>query len=192
MSTQQVRFGRNVFVCLIAAGGIASTILPPVVAKNAYQNPPACTRVQSRFGRLFSSLSAARWPAADVDLLAGNVMAEEETAETPEGVADAEENNDIDAGFTYVGQLIDHDLTLDQRPNDLTTPADPFSLQNFRTPAFDLDNVYGDGPLGSAYLYEADGIHLKLGPAQRGRHRQWRSRSTAKRDRSGVDPGSPR
>jgi len=163
MSTQQVRFGRNVFVCLIAAGGIASTILPPVVAKNAYQNPPACTRVQSRFGRLFSSLSAARWPAADVDLLAGKVMAEEETAETPEGVADAEENNDIDAGFTYVGQFIDHDLTLDQRPNDLTTPADPFSLQNFRTPAFDLDNVYGDGPLGSAYLYEADSIHLKLG-----------------------------
>jgi len=163
MSTQQVRFGRNVFVCLIAAGGIASTILPPVVAKNAYQNPPACTRVQSRFGRLFSSLSAARWPAADVDLLAGKVMAEEETAETPEGVADAEENNDIDAGFTYVGQFIDHDLTLDQRPNDLTKPADPFSLQNFRTPAFDLDNVYGDGPLGSAYLYEADGIHLKLG-----------------------------
>src|SRR5207302_2930399 len=163
MSAQQVRFGRNVFVCLIAAGGIASTILPPVVAKNAYQNPPACTRVQSRFGRLFSSLSDARWPAADVDLLAGKVMAEEETAETPEGVADAEENNDIDAGFTYVGQFMDHDLTLDQRPNDLTTPADPFSLQNFRTPAFDLDNVYGDGPPGPAYLYEADATHLKLG-----------------------------
>src|SRR5207247_5424398 len=92
MSTQQVRFGRNVFVCLIAAGGIASKILPPVVAKNAYQNPPACTRVQRRFGRLFSSLSAARWPAAVVDLLAGKVMAEERTYETPEGLAGAYEH----------------------------------------------------------------------------------------------------
>src|SRR2546430_3142851 len=110
MSTHQVRFGRNVFACLIAAGVIASTILPPVVAKNAYQNPPACTRVQSRFSRLFSSLSAARWPAADVDLLAGNVMAEEETAESPECVADADENNYIDAGFPYVAELIDHYL----------------------------------------------------------------------------------
>src|SRR5438309_10750250 len=106
MSTQQVRFGRNVFVCLIAAGGIASTILPPVVAKNAFQNPPACTRVQSRFRRLVSSLSAARWPAADVDLLAGIVMAEEETAEIPEGLADAEEKTDIHACFRYVGQFI--------------------------------------------------------------------------------------
>src|SRR5438445_10909192 len=106
MSTQQVRFGRNVFVCLIAAGGIASTILPPVVAKNAYQNPPACTRVQSRFGRLFSSLSAACLPATDVDLLAGKVMDEEETAETPESVGDTEENNYMDVSLTYDVQYI--------------------------------------------------------------------------------------
>lgn len=163
MFTRQTLLRRGLPAYLIAVAVIASAILPPAVAKNANQNLPACTRVQSSFGRLFSTLPAARWPAADIDLLASKVMAEEETEETPEGVADDEENNDIDAGVTYAGQFIDHDLTLDQRPDDLTTPTDPFSLRNFRTPAFDLDNVYGDGPLGSAYLYEADGIHLKLG-----------------------------
>ena len=149
-------------VCLIAAMTIAAAALPPAVAANKYRNL-TCTRVQGYFGRMFSVLPAARWPAADIDLLASKVMAEQEAVETPEGVADAEENNDIDAGFTYVGQFIDHDLTRDARPNDLMTPTDPFSLRNFRTPAFDLDNVYGEGPAGSPALYEADGMHLKLG-----------------------------
>ncbi len=129
---------------------------------------PSCNEVPDRFGRMFGHLPAASWPTADVDLLAGTVMAEEEDAETPEGQADPEENEAIDAGVTYVGQFIDHDLTLDPRPNDLTTPTDPSSLHNFRTPAFDLDSVYGAGPSGSPQLYEADGLHLRLGSALTG------------------------
>src|SRR5207244_3070964 len=49
------------------------------------------------------------------------------------------------------------------RPNDLTTPIDPTTLVNFRTPRFDLDSVYGNGPSLSPQLYAADGVHLKLG-----------------------------
>src|SRR5256712_6055133 len=162
MSTPQ--YGpRSLLVWLVAAAMIASGILPPAIARAKDQNFLTCTRVQSNFGRMFSSLPAARWAAADIDLLAGKVMAQQEAEETPEGQADPEENNDIDAGFTYVGQFIDHDLTLDRRPDDLTTPTDPFSLPNLRTPAFDLDSVYGAGPGGSPYLYQADGVHLKLG-----------------------------
>src|SRR2546426_20720 len=162
MSTGQC-LPRGLLVWLVAAAVIASGILPPAIARAKDQNFLDCTRVQGNFGRMFSRLPAARWAAADVDLLAGKVMAMQEAEETPEGQADPEENNDIDAGFTYVGQFIDHDLTLDRRPDDLTTPTDPFSLPNLRTPAFDLDSVYGAGPGGSPYLYQADGVHLKLG-----------------------------
>ena len=90
-------------------------------------------------------------------------MADQEADVTPEGQVDDEENGDIDAGYTYAGQMIDHDLTLDNRPNDLTTPVDPRTLPNARTPAFDLDSVYGGGPTGSPQLYAADRMHLLLG-----------------------------
>ncbi len=40
----------------------------------------------------------------------------------------------IPAGFTYLGQFIDHDITFD--PNSqLDKTSDPFALTNFRTPA---------------------------------------------------------
>jgi hypothetical protein len=153
---------RVLLIGLIATLAIASGA-QPTAASTIDPSAAACVRIPGRFGRMFDRLPAASWPAADVDLLASKVMAEDETEPTPEGQADDEENADIDAGFTYVGQFIDHDLTLDPRPNDLTTPIDPFTLQNFRTPVFDLDSVYGAGPQGSPQLYEPDGVHLKLG-----------------------------
>ncbi len=124
---------------------------------------PACTAPQQTYGRLFASLPQATWNTNDLNLLSTKSMAEQELDPTPEGQVDDEENKDIDAGYTYVGQFIDHDLTLDNRPNDLTTPIDPKTVQNFRTPKFDLDSVYDSGPALSAQLYEADGMHLKLG-----------------------------
>src|SRR5262249_37642343 len=121
-----------------------------------------CT-VGTNFSRMFPRLPAASWSLADLDLLATAVMAPPEVNPTPEGQPDDEENVDIDAGFTYVGQFIDHDLTFDNRPDDLVTPVDPRSIPNGRTPAFDLDNIYGSGPQQSPQLYQADGIRLKLG-----------------------------
>lgn len=65
------------------------------------------------------------------------------------------EHPDMPAGYTYFGQLVDHDLSfqsaaIGQRRND------PDSLYNFRTPAFDLDCVYGRGPRDQPYLYRRD------------------------------------
>ena len=61
-------------------------------------------------------------------------------------------NPNIPAGFTYLGQFVDHDITL-----DLTSlgdkEKDPLGIENFRTPSFDLDSVYGLGPDGSPHLY---------------------------------------
>jgi len=74
---------------------------------------------------------------------------------------DSEDNDDLPSGFTYLGQFIDHDLTLDAipQPSDF---VDPTTLTNGRTFSFDLDSVFGGGPTGSPELYEADGVHLRV------------------------------
>jgi hypothetical protein len=51
----------------------------------------------------------------------------------------------LPAGFTYLGQFIAHDLTLEAK----TLPGnrrDPAKTSNFSTPLLDLGHIYGDGP----------------------------------------------
>jgi hypothetical protein len=74
------------------------------------------------------------------------------------------DNPSMTAGFTYLGQFIDHDITL-----DLTSinekQADPEAKENFRTPALDLDSIYGFGPDGSQFMYERDPGTLRSLPS---------------------------
>ena len=71
----------------------------------------------------------------------------------------------IPAGFTYLGQFVDHDLTFDKTTVMLGTAVSPAALLQARSPALDLDSLYGAGPQDpeSAKFYEADGVHLKMG-----------------------------
>jgi hypothetical protein len=67
------------------------------------------------------------------------------------------DNGRIPAGYVYLGQFIDHDVTFDptsqlQRRNDVD------GLLNFRTPRFDLDSVYGSGPDDEPFQYD-QGLH---------------------------------
>jgi hypothetical protein len=57
------------------------------------------------------------------------------------------------AGTTFMGQFLDHDITFDRR-SPLGKPRPPITVPNARTPAFDLDSVYGDEPDGSPLLYD--------------------------------------
>jgi hypothetical protein len=69
----------------------------------------------------------------------------------------------IPAGFTYLGQFTDHDLTFDQTIVTLGDKISPAQLVQNRSPSLDLDSLYGAGPADpeSAKFYEADGSHLK-------------------------------
>ncbi|HEU4904522.1 MAG TPA: hypothetical protein VFT19_00170 [Solirubrobacterales bacterium] len=49
-----------------------------------------------------------------------------------------------------VARFIDHDITFDPA-SSLLRSNDPNALHNFRTPRFDLDNLYGEGPTTSRF-----------------------------------------
>jgi hypothetical protein len=71
----------------------------------------------------------------------------------------------VPAGFTYLGQFIDHDMTL-----DVTWLGDkeavPTAVENFRTPALDLDSVYELGPDGSRLLYARQQLRIAAARTQ--------------------------
>jgi Animal haem peroxidase len=97
------------------------------------------------FGRMFPELGPL-----EVDDRALMELADAMTDVNP---GDTVGNNpNVPAGFTYFGQFVDHDITL-----DLTAigekESDPAAVENFRTPALDLDSLYGLGPDGSRDLY---------------------------------------
>jgi hypothetical protein len=79
----------------------------------------------------------------------------------PKDGPDSEESA-IPAAYTYFGQFIDHDLTFDPA-SSLQKQNDPDALLDFRTPRFDLDNIYGRGPADQPYMYNDDGRTFVLG-----------------------------
>jgi hypothetical protein len=123
---------------------------------------PKSLSMQGRFGRMFRQLCPAEFSPQALLALGLAMTAEKEDAPTPETEIDDEENQGINAGYTYLGQFIDHDLTFDPA-SSLQKQDDPDATVDFRTPRFDLDNIYGRGPDDQPYLYEDDGRHLQLG-----------------------------
>jgi hypothetical protein len=71
-------------------------------------------------------------------------------------------DSSIPAGFTYLGQFIDHDLTLDNTARDLGEDVTVAELVQGRSPALDLDSLYGRGPHKDRQFY-SDAFHLKVG-----------------------------
>jgi Animal haem peroxidase len=117
---------------------------------------------EGSFGRMFRTLPPAKCKEEDLHSLAKQMIAKDEATPTSEDQIDNEENQGIDAGYTYLGQFIDHDLTFDPA-SSLQKQNDPNGLEDYRTPRFDLDSVYGRGPDDQPYLYESDGVRMLLG-----------------------------
>ncbi|HEX5264482.1 MAG TPA: heme peroxidase family protein [Phenylobacterium sp.] len=132
---------------------------------SAFQRGLSATRsqlFQGRFGRMFRNLAPAQFGATEADNIANlTTLASAMTAgfDPPTDGPDPEESG-IPALYTYFGQFIDHDITFD--PVSLLTQArDPDGLVDFRTPALDLDNVYGRGPGDQPFMY--DNLKFRLG-----------------------------
>lgn len=107
---------------------------------------PESSLAQGRFGRMFRRLPPFLPSDDSLRALAAS-MAEPSPA--------AGDNDTIPAGYTYLGQFVDHDLTFDP-VSSFDRQNDPDALTNFRTPRFDLDSVYGRGPADQPYLYDFD------------------------------------
>ena len=121
-----------------------------------------------RFGRMFPELPPARY----ADTLEKDAEVMRAIAKTMIKYGDfggpitkrekEDENPAIPVGYTYFGQFIDHDITLDVA-SSLDRATDPSAVEDFRTPRLDLDCIYGRGPDDQPYLYNPD-LTLKLGP----------------------------
>jgi hypothetical protein len=116
--------------------------------------PTKDRQAEGRFGVMFKKLPVLAPLSYDTVQAIGNSMAEQ-LGTTPAADELANSNPKIPAGFTFLGQFLDHDITLDTTPLSLQQ-SDPYATTNFRTPRFDLDSVYGRGPAYDTWLYDPD------------------------------------
>jgi hypothetical protein len=143
----------------VPGGFIAAEALGFMLTRNA---PPVGAIGDFRYGRMFRrpNLQPHRPERAGLIELGLNMRES----------ADPGINRLLPAGYVYLGQFIDHDLSFNAKtnisPTEFGEPEDEVSL---RSPALDLDSLYGFDPetlkqteLGKK-IYEADGIRLRVG-----------------------------
>ncbi len=165
-------------------GAVAATARPQLLPR------PGAPASSHLFGRIFPSLPPFAEATDDVraallevgapggimdardDLAAGpkNLIVDptvngNPTATNPYG--SNPDNPTMTAGSTFVGQFTDHDITFDQT-SQLGVPQNPLVSPNTRTPALDLDSVFGGGPAMRPDLYAPNpdgtaGPALKIG-----------------------------
>ncbi|HBL11553.1 MAG TPA: peroxidase [Cyanobacteria bacterium UBA11162] len=108
--------------------------------------PPGEFAPVGKFGRMFPKLPSFT-PSIESLTELGEAM-NDSNPNNPEG-----DNVKVPAGYTYLGQFIDHDITFDTTTLQEII-VDPLALKNFRTPMLDLDSLYGSGPDTQPYLYQ--------------------------------------
>lgn len=105
---------------------------------------------QARFGKMFDlpkRLNVSPFPE-DLGMPGGPM----------DGGLEHRDNPDIPAVMTYFGQFVAHDITFDTT-SSLERQNDSSATMNFRTPALELDNLYGLGPVASPFLYDQRPTH---------------------------------
>ena len=129
------------------------TALPLALSAGAAQ--------QQMFGRLFPELPPYHAPD-DTALHALTVAGT--TPPGPlfdDGSAAGNNPDGVPAFFTYLGQFLDHDMTLDSLPLPVDV-VDPNTIPNNRDQRLNLDSVYGNPKKPNPALFEPDGKHFKV------------------------------
>jgi hypothetical protein len=168
----------------------ATTITPRGAPRLPHPVPAGAPDTSNLFGRLFPTLppfadanDTVRSALLEVGRQGGILDANDDLAAGPKAlIVDPTVNGNptatnpygtnpdnltMTAGSTFVGQFTDHDITFDQT-SQLGTPQNPLASPNTRTPALDLDSVFGGGPHLRPDLYESNpdgsvGPKLKIG-----------------------------
>jgi Animal haem peroxidase len=171
-----------------AAGAAPAPARPGRI--HGHSGRPGAPSNSTRFGRLFPSLrpfarptDAVREALLEVGMPGGIMDARDDLSAGPKALivdptvngnptstdpyGTNPDNPTMTAGSTFVGQFTDHDITFDQT-SQLGVPQDPLVSPNTRTPALDLDAVFGGGPGLRPDLYESNpdgsvGPKLKIG-----------------------------
>jgi len=132
---------------------------------------PSSPLSSARFGRMFRHLPVYAPDDGSLEALGKKMIQGLEKGELDKALGEPDEDENtallgeelrLPAGYTYFGQFVDHDITFDP-VSSLTRQNDPDGLEDFRTPRFDLDSLYGRGPADQPYLYDEKGVHLLLG-----------------------------
>lgn len=132
-------------------------------------NVPRSTTETGKFGRLFRGLPPLMLDEKQIQNVVSQMMdVSEQTSGGGWGGAPTASDSNLAAGWTYFAQFVDHDITFD--PTSMLDQAnDPDALENFRTPRFDLDSVYGLGPSANPWLYDRndpDKLLLGVNPGE--------------------------
>lgn len=137
------------------ASQLAAPSHGPSTSRNLVNAPRSSTET-GKFGRLFRTLAPLHLDPAQIQAVVDLMTDPGDTAGgggwsgTP-----TSSDTDVPSGYTYLSQFVDHDITFD--PTSLLDQAnDPDALENFRTPRFDLDCLYGLGPSANPWLYDID------------------------------------
>jgi hypothetical protein len=128
--------------------------LVPAAAVAAAAAAAVDTSRAFRFCRLFPDLDHFT-PADDGLIALGQALVDP--------FAPGSGDSEIPAGFTYLGQFVDHDITFDRTEGIPAGSLDPAEIEQGRSPALELDSLYGRGPEKSSELYEADKAHFRVG-----------------------------
>lgn len=163
-------------------GGVGTGTAGAVVGSNALLGAPPAAAAPApaatpadRFGRIFPELPSfiaadnrSRAALADIGRAGGIMDARDNLAAGPIRLitepalsANNPDNPSHTAGTTFLGQFLDHDMTFDTT-STLGVPTAPEGTTNNRTPALDLDSVYGAGPIAAPHLYQQDRIRLRI------------------------------
>jgi hypothetical protein len=152
----------------LGALGVGAGAMAPGVCmmSGAAQAQTAFVIREDRFGRIFPNLPAFARPSPQLTAALleigkpGGMMDAKDPLEKgpillitdPANSVNNPDNATHTAGTTFFGQFVDHDVTFDLGSR-LGEPTRPEDSKNTRSPALDLDSVYGGGPVRSPELF---------------------------------------